>query len=187
MSKKTVFTAILIFNLMFIVPGIAVTILMMVSSVTSTVLQVAGVITLIALLFALLYTLKGFSKKQAWAHKLFLLFSILAVLSLCWGTAPYHSVFYRVIAAIAALLLLALLLGKNLGFRKSIGLCAVLIAVYVVLLLRVILTDPNIGAAGDPASNLLMNSIVAALNLSVLTGTITFSKYVDKIERGRTV
>ena len=71
MTKNTLYNAVLIFNLMFILPGIGVVIMLLVNPASTTLVQLGCIAALLALLAAFFYTIKGFSKKQAWAHKLF--------------------------------------------------------------------------------------------------------------------
>ena len=185
MTKNTLYKAVLIFNLMFILPGIGLAIMLLVNPAATVPVQLGGIAALLALLAAFFYTVKGFSKKQAWAHKLFLVFFLLAVGISQIGLWAGSGTFARLMAAITVALLLVLLFGKNLGFRYSLLFCVILTVIGVVLLLRIILTDPDIGRNGDPYSNLLPIWATADTALSVLLGTLTFSKYIDKIARGR--
>ena len=185
MTKKTLYNAVLIFNLMFILPGIGVCIMLLVNPAATLAVQSGGVAALLSLLAAFFYTIKGFSKKQAWAHKLFLGFFALAVILTQIGRQTRPDIFGIVLSAITVVLLLLLLCGKNIGFRRSLLLCVILVVIGVLLILHLILTDPGIGRYGDPHSNLLLTWATADTALSVLSGTLTFSKYIDKVDRGR--
>ena len=185
MTKNTLYNAVLIFNLMFILPGIGVVILLLVNPAATTLVQLGCIAALLALLAALFYTIKGFSKKQAWAHKLFLVFFLLAVLLTQVGARAWSDTFTVIMTTITAVFLLLLLFGKNLGFRRSLIFCVILGIIGVLLILRLILTNPDIGRYGDSHINLLLTWAIADTALSVLLGTLTFSKYIDKVDRGR--
>ena len=185
MTKNTLYKAVLIFNLMFILPGIGVVVLLLVNPAATTLVQLGCIAALLALLAALFYTIKGFSKKQAWAHKLFLVFFLLAVLLTQVGARAWSDTFTVIMTTITAVLLLLLLFGKNLGFHRSLIFCVILGIIGVLLILRLILTNPDIGRYGDSQSNLLLIWAIADTALSVLLGTLTFSKYIDKVDRGR--
>lgn len=186
-ENRAIHRAILVFNLIFILACAAVSAVMLASPAATAPLRVGAVLALAALCFATLYTAMGFSKKQAWAHKLFLVFFILTMAYTLYHlvtSAPVNA-FECIMAAVAAILGLALLVGKDLGARNSMTLCIIASAACLLITFRAILGDDAIGTDGDPYRNLLLIRSTANWALSILLINLTFSKYVDKIMRGR--
>ena len=186
-KNPVIYRAILVFNLIFILACAAVSVVILASPAVTTPLRVGALLTLAALVLATLYTVMGFSKKQAWAHKLFLVFFILTMAYTLYHlvtSAPVNA-FECIMAAVAAILGLALLVGKDLGARNSMTLSIIISAACLLITFRAILGDSAIGPDGDPYRNLLLIRSTANWALSILLINLTFSKYVDKILRGR--
>ena len=181
-TDKPIYKVILVLNLLLIVVGATVS--LMDINGTNTLGLVYTVLDVLALLFALFYILYGYTKNAAGYYKtfgyLYLASRLICAFKTFSGpiniTANNSKLFNSVSICIIIALLLVLVFAKNLGKKKSLILCGVIVAFEAILF---IIIYNEIGAF-----NLGAKLKLADLDLACLYGILTYAKYLDKTERG---
>ena len=182
-NKKTLDLIVMIVTLLGIALGIAAGIFAVLRKDGNSFLAVTAILTVLALIAALVYVLKGAKKNAAGYFKLFMAFYALAEFSSIIsssGQAVDQPAAVAVNAAIFALLIL-LTVGTDLGKTKSYLICGGILVLALVSLVGAIILF------GGTALGLVLTLRAAAnLVLAVLTCAMVIAKYVDKTRRGTT-
>ena len=182
-NKKGIDLAIMVINLLGIALGIAAGIFAVLHKSENIFMGITALLTVLALLAALIYILRGAKKNAAGFFKLFMsfyalaeFFSIISSSSL----AVDQPAAVAVNAAIFALLIL-LAAGTDLGKAKSFLICG---GIFVLSLVSVV--GAIILFGGTPLGIVLTLRAGAHMLLAVLTGIMVIAKYIDKTRRGTT-
>lgn len=182
-NKKGLDLIILIVNLLGVVLAVAAAIFTIARKAENSFLLITALLTILALLAALFYFLKGAGKNAAGFFKLFMSFYALAefcsIISAS-GLTVNQPAAIAVSAAIFALLIL-LAAGTDLGKTKSVLICVGILVLSVISLAGAIILF-----GGTPLGLVLTLRAAANLVLAVLTGIMVIAKYVDKTRRGTT-
>ena len=143
----------------------------------------ADIITLIALAFAFIYLLKGYTKAAATYYKCFMISFTVAILA--------HSVFnftnnhqdYLGITAYGIMCILCA--AENLGKEKSMALGIIVAVCEAVLLVMTIFFDSDALSLGEAICIQSNIRLVAMLVMSIVMNIMIIAKYKDKAARGR--
>ena len=140
--------------------------------------KVEGIFDLIALLFATIYYVSGYSKESADMFKAFLLVSTInALVVVVVEISEMTSVVSLIFSLISLVIIGYLALGLNIGKNNSIGLCILLVILKVLcLIMSIVMANSSILY---PSNILLVSQL--ALSLTILVSTC--AKYIDKAER----
>lgn len=187
-NKKGFDLVILIVNLLGVALGVAACIFAIVRKTDNSFMLVTALLTILALLAALVYFLKGAGKNAAGFFKLFMSFYALAEFSSiisASGRAVDQPAAVAVSAAIFALLIL-LAAGTDLGKKKSALICAAIFVLSLVSLVGAAILFPGVLRGGTPLGTVFTLRASANLILALLTGIMVGAKYLDKTRRGTT-
>ena len=185
-AKNPLYWAILAFNLVLLAVGAALCVFTVIRAEAGDYLRCSGVLALLAMLSALYYVLRGYSKRQAWAYKCFIGCSAAAALAgqiFLSVTTDSDYVITVVLLSVIFALLIAMAVSKDVGKRNSLILAGLEILLTAVLLGIVVLVEPDV-LYGEPMlrTHLILQTAVR-LVLAVLLFLITWAKYIDKEAR----
>ena len=187
-DKKGSGILIIVINLIGVLVAIAAGVFAVVRNPDNLYMIVTAVLTVLALLAALIYFSKGAKKN---AHAFFKIFMS------CYALAEFASIIsssglavdqpaaVAVNAAIFALLIL-LAVGTDLGKLKSALLCIAVIVLALISLVGAIIMYPGVLRGGTPLGTVFALRAGANLCLALLTGIMVAAKYADKASRGTT-
>ena len=140
-------------------------------------------LNIISLVFLVIYLAYGFKKKAQLSYKGFLHCFCLNLITACLTIASYGNskqfLFILAVNIVCFGIVVMLAFSENLGWRKSIILCYILIALRFFALIGIIFSSIH-----------LANGFIRSLTLlftSVMLAVMTYAKYQDKISRGRGV
>jgi len=187
-NKKTVELVIMIVIIAGVLLAVAAGIFAVMNKAGDSFLAVTAGLTVLALLAALIYFLKGAKKNAAGYFKLFMAFYGLAEFSSIIsssGLALDQPAAVAINAAIFALLIL-LVAGTDMGKAKSILICAGILILALASLVGAVILFPGISRGGTPLGTLYTLRAAANLILCVLTFVMVLAKYADKTRRGTT-
>lgn len=176
-TDKPIYKVILILNLLFIFVGCAIAITDLTG--TDTIGVIYTVTEILALLFALFYILYGYTKNAAGYYKVFGYLYLLSRISdfiKIISSNRKVGIFTYIFWSIVTISLLVLVFGKNLGKKKSLILCGVIVLIGVIGIFYVY---NQTGAFHLGAKIRLLD-----LDLACLYGILTYAKYLDKESRG---
>ena len=152
-------------------------------------LRAAACLSIVAMLCALVYMLKGFRKSGAAFHKFFLygyaLSEVYAVVSAIMLPEKSASMTAATVDGAVLVLLLVLAIGKNLGRRVSFTLAGIIYGLNLLLLLGVLTAMPGVLRGGGMEGSIYGVRVGSQLVLASVTGIITFAKYADKAARSK--
>jgi len=178
----------LILTLLGIVLGVAAGAFLVLRKGENAFLIVTALLTVLALLAALIYVLKGAKKKAASYFKAFMICYALAEFSSILsasGLAVNQPAAVAVNAAIFMLLIL-LAIGTDLGRTKSFLICGAVIVLALGLLIGAVVLFPGVLRGGTALGTVFALRAGANLVLALLTGIMVAAKYADKARRGTT-
>ena len=187
-KKKGSGVLIIVINLLGILISVAAGVFSVVRDSDNLYMVVTAVLTVLALLAALVYFLKGAKKNAAAFFKLFMSCYALAEFSSIIsssGLAVDQPAAVAVNAAIFALLIL-LAVGTDLGKMKSFLLCIGVIVLALASLVGALIMFPGVLRGGTPLGTVFALRSGANLCLALLTGAMVIAKYADKTRRGTT-
>ena len=187
-DKKGSGILIVIINLLGVLASLAAGIFAIVRNPGNSFMIVTAVLTVLALLAALIYFLKGAKKNAAAFFKIFMSCYALAEFSSIIsssGLAVDQPAAVAVNAAIFALLIL-LAVGTDLGKTKSFLLCLGVIVLALASFVGALIMFPGVLRGGTPLGTVFALRSGANLCLALLTGAMVAAKYADKTRRGTT-
>ena len=136
-----------------------------------------AIFDLVALFFAFFYLAKGYGKAQAKYYKISMLFNALNALFVTAVAANEKTKHVSIImCAICFGLILLLALGENLGMKKSLIICLIVVFIRASGLISQYIITKNF----DPVCVLVVSQLVLALMILACT----LAKYEDKQARG---
>lgn len=185
-SEKPLFRAILTFILVLLIPSAVMSILILANSKATLYSEISAAASIFADIAVLYYAGSGFSKRQAWAYKTFvLLYLAVMLLTLVDLSIGEPDPIPTVASSVAFGLIIAAALGKDLGKRNSMVICGLIILACTVVIVNSAILHQGIWL-WDKNENLLDDlRAITNLLLSAVFGLITTAKYLDKTERGK--
>ena len=185
-EKKPIYSVLL--TICLIVSGLlaAINIVSIVSPETSIWIRISSVLVVLALVAAIIYIAKGYSKDMAWAYFAFLICYIGGLLfSLINSAVLSHNIFSIVIAAIVYGLVIAIAVSKDLGERNSMMFCGIIVLLCVIKFVENSAKHSIISPENDALGTILSIRYASQLLLAILLTVITYAKYLDKADRKR--
>ena len=174
-SKNPYYKALLIFNLVLLIPCAVINILCIVKD--GALYRMDSIFAIIALIVAFYYVLKGYTKNQAWAYTCFafcfIVVNIVDIAVIASGEPEALSV---MLYSASIALITAAAFVNDLGKTKSAVICGMMAVLYIVALVQALTATPT--ATAD------LIRAVSNLLLSAVLGLITTGKYIDKDRRG---
>ena len=184
-TNNPVYKIILIFSLVLIAAGIAVSVYSVFAPDATTWIRISGGFTFVTLLFAVHYIVKGYSKDAAKYYKVytaaFALCQIISIIGISTSAENAIAVLYP---AIIFGFLILLMVTKDLGKKNSAIICGMIIFFSALALATGIYGCPGITLGGTMYGTLVLGRNAIQMLLGCLLGVMTFAKYSDKAERG---
>ena len=145
---------------------------------------IQGVVEVIALGAAILYSVSGFKKSAAGSYKVFASLLVLTLVLRVVGFFFEDKISLIAIIAYAASAMgtAVLAFGKDLGKRNALTIFAIIAALMVIMMATVIMRAAS-GAYGDLALNRLSGALANLLLVGTF-GNMIYGKYIDKASRG---
>ena len=172
-TKNSGYKAIVIITLILLIAALVITALVAVKE-DHLPSQIACLLEFAALIYAAYYILSGYSKNAAKYYKTYgFMIAGAFVFALAAITQATNDYFATLVVAIQLTIVLILTMIKDLGKKKSMGLC------YAYLLVAVI------GLALSFAGGLIaIGYAVVELIFAIVMTVMTVAKYIDKTARG---
>lgn len=181
-GKKPLNNALLIVTLIFLAAGAVINIQGIGSGFL---ISVGSIFTILALLAAFYYILRGFTKNQAWAYKTFVYCFLAVVLFELAILSEYEiSAFTVIICAVSLVLITAAAFVKDLGETKSVVICSAIALIFIIELVQMLISLPAFLRSGSTVGTSLAIRAFSNLILSATFGLATIGKYFDKESRG---
>lgn len=175
-TKKSLYMAIMIFNLLFMAVAIVANIYAMIFvEIDAAFMRFSCVAGILALISAYVYVIKGAGKDSANYFKIFVYMFALSEFVYMIGSSNV-SRFVCAYNAIAFSLILVIGLSKDLGKTKSYIFCGV---IFVLRLISCINKIPDFFLCGDAVGL----RTVGELAMASVLGVCMYAKYDDKKER----
>ena len=176
-TDKPIYKAILVLNLLFVVAGIVLSVIEIISGNSDVTRMLTLVASIACLAFATFYIISGYTKDAAKYYKVYgTLLAVKFLLSILSSSITSAPTFGIMVIAISLVIVLVLILSENLGKEKSFILCGLHVILGVALLVFA-LSKGNV-------SIIYIISDIVNIDLACLFGIMTYAKYLDKAERG---
>ena len=186
MPKKAVFIPLVILNLAAIGFGLYAGFYTLFSSDADVPLMVGALLSMIAMCSSLMYVFYGYKKNVSSYFRGFMFtyaLSQLAGIVIASGSSDGTGLGALLVGAIYGPLLV-LALASDLGKKKSLILCAVVVVLQLGVFVGAVITTPGLIRGGTPLGTLYMMRAHMQFTLAVSMTLMTVAKYTDKAIRG---
>lgn len=176
-TDKPIYKILLGVNAVLILVGLALSVFNIYNVTDNATRLLMNIFFVIAILFAVVYTIFGYRKNAARFFRLYggalAAALIVTIINICKNT---DEILLPLFCSLTLTIVIAIVFGENFGKTKSFVYCGILIALALISL-GVTLTKHDIYS---------VIATVILLDLTCLLGSMTYAKYLDKAERGTT-
>lgn len=181
--SSKLFRVIVVFILLGVVFGIGVNVRNIADPNAEKLVQLCGIVSIIALMAALYYIILGYGKNAAVYFKFYLwLFDFSALLSIIGAGIKMGNTLDLIAASVIFALVLVMAIGKDLGKRNSTIICSVVFALAVLRFAAVAAFDSSLLADSQNGLTYIFRLITTVVMASVMW-IMTYAKYADKDSR----
>ncbi len=143
--------------------------------------QICGAFAILALLFAFLYIIMGYTKRQIIFYKLFAGFFALLQFTNVLSVSEDYSMFILALSTASFGLILVIMLHPNLSKISLFAMCTIVSVINLIaLVFHIISSLPFLPFIDNMYEIILFFKSSANFLLSVILGIISIAKYVDK-------